>query len=169
MSFADSIPLDSLVDAPQAVRDWVAAALIDLVLRELFVFGAMQTDPNLANYRYDPKTNRIVLLDFGAVQPIAPDLAADFRALARVALDGGATETRDAMLRIGYFGPATAPHHQDLIQSMFNVAMAPLRQDTPLDFGRSDLLERLRRHCQIKLNCYRLKEEFRLASCLAAW
>ena len=76
------------------MRDRVAAALIDLVLRELFVFGAMQTDPNLANYRYDPKTGRIVLLDFGAVQPIAPALADDFRALARVALDGGAMPRR---------------------------------------------------------------------------
>ena len=54
MSYIESAPLDSLVDAPQALRDRVAAALIDLVLRELFVFGAMQTDPNPANYRYDP-------------------------------------------------------------------------------------------------------------------
>ena len=45
MTYVDSVPLESLVDAPQAVRDRVAAALIDLVLRELFVFGAMQTDP----------------------------------------------------------------------------------------------------------------------------
>jgi predicted unusual protein kinase regulating ubiquinone biosynthesis (AarF/ABC1/UbiB family) len=110
----------------------------------LFMFGAMQTDPNLANYRYDPKTGRIVLLDFGAVQPITPELAADFRALARVALEGEDDATRDAMLRIGYFGPATAPHHQDIIQSMFNTAMAPLRQDSPFDFGSSDLLEQLR-------------------------
>jgi predicted unusual protein kinase regulating ubiquinone biosynthesis (AarF/ABC1/UbiB family) len=144
MSFMDSAPLDSLVDAPQALRDRVATALIDLVLRELFQFGAMQTDPNLANYRYDPKTGRIVLLDFGAVQSIAPELAADFRSLGRVALEGGAEVTRAAMLRIGYFGPTTAPHHQDLIQSMFNVAMGPLRQDIPHDFGRSDLMETLR-------------------------
>jgi len=85
-----------------------------------------------------------VLLDFGAVQPIAHDLAANFRALARVALEGTADETREAMLRIGYFSPNTAPHHQEVITSMFEVAMAPLRQDTPFDFGRSDLLERLR-------------------------
>lgn len=144
MTYLDSVPLDSLVDAPQALRDRVAAALIDLVLRELFVFGAMQTDPNLANYRYDPKTGRIVLLDFGAVQPISPAVAADFRTLARVALAGGAGQTRDAMRRIGYFGSATAPHHQDLIQAMFDTAMAPLRQDAPFDFGDGDLLERLR-------------------------
>ena len=144
MTYIESAPLDSLLDAPQAVRDRVAKALINLVLRELFVFGAMQTDPNLANYRYDPQTGRIVLLDFGAVQPIAPDLAADFRALARVALDGGDAETRAAMMQIGYFGPATAPHHQELIQAMFNTAMDPLRQKTLFDFGQSDLLERLR-------------------------
>lgn len=142
MRFMDSAPLDSLVDAPQTLRDRVAAALIDLVLRELFLFGAMQTDPNLANYRFDPATGRIVLLDFGAVQPIAQDLSADFRALAQVALDGGHAETRDAMLRIGYFGRATAPHQQELIQAMFDVAMGPLRQDAPFDFGRSDLFER---------------------------
>lgn len=144
MRFMDSAPLDSLVDAPQALRDRVAAALIDLVLHKLFLFGAMQTDPNLASYRFDPATKRSVLLDFGAVQPIAQDLSADFRALAQVALDGGHAETRDAMLRIGYFGPATAPHQQELIQAMFDVAMGPLRQDAQFDFGRSDLLERLR-------------------------
>ena len=116
MGFMESAPLDSLVDAPQALRDRVASALIDLTLRELFQFGAMQTDPNLANYRYDAKAGRVVLLDFGAVQPVAPELAADFRALARVALDGGDDATRTAMLRIGYFGADTARHHQDLIQ-----------------------------------------------------
>ena len=144
MTYLDSAPLDCLVGAPQDLRDRVAAAMIDLVLREIFAFGLMQTDPNLANYRYDPKTGRIVLLDFGAVQAIAPALVSDFRALARAALDGGTEETRAAMGRVGYFGPATAPDHQALIQSTFDVAMSPLRQEKPFDFGRSDLLVRLR-------------------------
>jgi predicted unusual protein kinase regulating ubiquinone biosynthesis (AarF/ABC1/UbiB family) len=144
MSYVESAPLESLTTAPQATRDRVASALIDLVLRELFEFGAMQTDPNLANYRYDPKSGRIVLLDFGAVQPIAPALAADFRDLLAAALDGTPETIRAAMLRIGYFAPETAPHHQDLIQSLFDMAMEPLRQSTPFDFGQSDLLERLR-------------------------
>jgi predicted unusual protein kinase regulating ubiquinone biosynthesis (AarF/ABC1/UbiB family) len=144
MSYVESAPLESLTTAPQATRDRVASALIDLVLRELFEFGAMQTDPNLANYRYDPKSSRIVLLDFGAVQPIAPALAADFRDLLAAALDGTPETIRAAMLRIGYFAPETALHHQDLIQSLFDMAMEPLRQSTPFDFGQSDLLERLR-------------------------
>jgi predicted unusual protein kinase regulating ubiquinone biosynthesis (AarF/ABC1/UbiB family) len=144
MSYVESAPIESLTTAPQATRDRVAAALIDLVLRELFEFGAMQTDPNLANYRHDPKTGRIVLLDFGAVQPIAPSLTADFRRLLSVALDGDPAAINKAMLQIGYFAPETAPHHQDLIQSLFDMAMEPLRQSAPFDFGQSDLLEQLR-------------------------
>jgi predicted unusual protein kinase regulating ubiquinone biosynthesis (AarF/ABC1/UbiB family) len=144
MTYMESAPLESLVEAPQTLRDRVATALIDLVLRELFVFGAMQTDPNLANYRFDPKTGRVVLLDFGAVQDIPQALAADLRNLANAALDGGAESTREAMLRIGYFGQDTAPHHRDLIQSMFDMAMTPIRQDAPFDFGQGDLLAKLR-------------------------
>lgn len=144
MDYVQSDPVDALTSAPQHIRDTAAANLVDLVLRELFVFGAMQTDPNFANYRIEARTGRIVLLDFGAVQPVSPALAADFRTLLNAALDGGQDRTRQAMLKIGYFGAATAPRHQDLIQRMFDTAMDPLRKDAPFDFGTSDLLERLR-------------------------
>lgn len=144
MSYVEGRPIEALADAPQALRDHVAARLIDLVLRELFSFGLMQTDPNLANYRYDDASGRIVLLDFGAVMAVEPGLTQDFRTLLNAALDGDPAATRAAMLRIGYFDPATAPRHQALIQEMFDAAMAPLRQSAPFDFGAADLIARLR-------------------------
>jgi len=144
MTYMPSTPLESLAGAAQELRDRAAAALIDLVLRELFIFHAMQTDPNLANYRIEPATGRLVLLDFGAVRSIDPGLSASFRALLNAGLDDDADLIRSTMLQIGYFGPTTAPQHQALIQRMFKTAIAPLRQDTPFDFGQSDLLERLR-------------------------
>ncbi|WP_297773259.1 AarF/ABC1/UbiB kinase family protein [uncultured Roseovarius sp.] len=144
MSYVESQPLDALCDAPQELRDHVAKHLIELVLRELFTFNLMQTDPNLANYRYDPATGRIALLDFGAAMAIRPALAEDFRALLNAALDEDPEQTRAAMLKIGYFSTTTAPRHQELIQRLFETAMAPLRQTAPFDFGTSDLVERLR-------------------------
>ena len=144
MTYIDSQPIDTLTDAPQDLRDHVAQKLIDLTLQELFAFGLMQTDPNLANYRFDPATGQIVLLDFGAAMEIDPSLTSDFRNLLNAALDQDGARTRAAMLRIGYFSPATAPRHQDLIMDMFETAMAPLRQITPYDFGTSDMVKTLR-------------------------
>jgi predicted unusual protein kinase regulating ubiquinone biosynthesis (AarF/ABC1/UbiB family) len=113
-------------------------------LRELFEFGLMQTDPNLANYRWQPATGRIVLLDFGATRAVAPELGQDFRALLNAGLEGQAEPIRAAMRKIGYFDASVAARHQRLILQMFTTAMEPLRQDTPFDFARADLLERLR-------------------------
>ncbi len=144
MSYVDSQPIDVLTDAPQALRDHVAAQLIDLVLRELFSFRLMQTDPNLANYRFDPASRRIVLLDFGAVMAIEPALVEDFRRLLNVALDGDPAAIRAAMLKLGYFDAGMSPRHQALIMEMFGAATAPLRQSAPFDFGRTDLIETLR-------------------------
>ena len=144
MSFVDSQPLEALAEAPQALRDQVAEALIALVLRELFDLRLMQTDPNPANFRFDPVTGRVVLLDFGAVMPIAPAISEEFRALMRAGLAGERAAMRTAMLRIGYFSETTAPRHQEMILTMFDTAMAPLRQSTPFDFGTSRLLEVLR-------------------------
>lgn len=144
MTYLKSQPLDALTTAPQEVRDRVAVALIDLCLRELFAFGRMQTDPNLANYRHDPASGRVVLLDFGAVMPITADMRDNFRNLLRAALGDDPAATRAALLRIGYFDARTAPQHQDLIQRMFEAAMTPLRQNEPFDFGASPLLETLR-------------------------
>lgn len=144
MTFMPSQSIDTLTAADQPTRDRAATALIDLVLRELFEFGAMQTDPNLANYRFDPTTGKIVLLDFGAVRSIAPDVSAAFHALMTAGLGGDRDAIQSAMLQIGYFGPDTAAHHRDLILRMFETAMIPLRDTTPFDFGTSDLLDRLR-------------------------
>ena len=144
MTYMPSNSLDSLAGAPQELRDRTAAALIDLVLRKLFSFHAMQTDPNLANHRIEPATGRLVLLDFGAVRSIDPALSASFRALVNARLDDDADLIRSTMLPIGYFGLTTAPRHQVMIQRMSKAAIARLRQDTSFDFGQSDLLERLR-------------------------
>lgn len=63
-------------ELPLARRSALGEAALELFFRELFVWGEIQTDPNFGNYRIriageegnDPGYDRIVLLDFGAVQ-----------------------------------------------------------------------------------------------------
>lgn len=139
MDFIDSHPIDHLAEAPQTRRDAAARALIDLVLRELFLLGQMQTDPNFGNYRLAPD-GRIVLLDFGATRTIAPETAAKYRGLLGALLDRDRAAARAGMLALGYFDTAHDPARQGLILDLADHAAAPLRQDGAYDFGTSTLL-----------------------------
>jgi aarF domain-containing kinase len=42
--------------------------MLKLCLEELFVMKFMNTDPNFSNFLYEPNTDKIMLLDFGATR-----------------------------------------------------------------------------------------------------
>lgn len=81
------VPLEDLRggEHPQARRDRVGALLYRLVFRELFEFRLMQTDPNLANYLWLAREQKLGLLDFGATRKLPAELVARV-ALVRPAL-----------------------------------------------------------------------------------
>ena len=54
MTYVAGVPIERVTEEPQEIRDQVAKDLIDLTLHELFSYGVMQTDPNFANYLYQP-------------------------------------------------------------------------------------------------------------------
>lgn len=144
MTFIDSVPIEDAALAHPDLRDTVMTRLISLVLREVFEFRLMQTDPNFANYRYVPATGQVVLLDFGATRPVPQGLAEGFARLLRAGLAGDMAAVRDGMIETGFFGAQTAPAHQVTLLGMFDMAMAPLRATGAHDFGTSDLAARLR-------------------------
>jgi predicted unusual protein kinase regulating ubiquinone biosynthesis (AarF/ABC1/UbiB family) len=144
MSYLDGTSLESLDVLPTAERDRVVTLMIDLVLRELLVFGAMQTDPNFANYRYNLRTRQIVLLDFGAVRDFAPAVAERYRALLRAGLSGDRATAARTAIDLGLFAGDMPQGQLDAVMDLFELAMAPLRHDGVFDFGATDLLARLR-------------------------
>ncbi len=144
MSYVEGVPIESLVSAPQDVRDRVMTALITLLLRELFDFGLMQTDPNFANYRYDPVAERIILLDFGATRAFAPQLAEDYRGLLGAVLGGNPEQIKCAIVELGLLGDKSTPARDAEIVALVDIVMEPLRAGGLFDFGKSDMATRLR-------------------------
>jgi predicted unusual protein kinase regulating ubiquinone biosynthesis (AarF/ABC1/UbiB family) len=145
MDFADGRPVDALAGPgwPAAVRDRVALALSRLLLRELFEWGVVQTDPNFANYLYDPDSGRLHLLDFGAARRIPPARAARSRARGRAAPRGDAGAVRDAAWALGYLGGEDAPAAAEGLVELILRAAEPLRHAGVYDFGASGLLGRV--------------------------
>jgi hypothetical protein len=136
MSFVEGRPIESLADAPQGVRDAAMRSLIALVLRELFEFGVMQTDPNFANYRYQPGAGRLVLLDFGAARPVAPQTSSGYRELLRATMAGDPDQARTAALAAGFLGPGAIANHAARIDRMIEVIIGEMRRPGAFDSGR---------------------------------
>lgn len=139
MSFVSGRPIEASIDLPQDARDRLAADLIDLTLKELFVFGAMQTDPNFANYLYNDESDRIVLLDFGAARQIDPVLIDQYRRL----LPAGVADDVDAIhaiaMEIGFVSAQTNHAHVEQIVAMIRMVFAALRETVVFDFQQPEL------------------------------
>ena len=144
MDFVEGEPLDALLQAPRSRRNAVGALLERLVFRELFEFRVMQTDPNFANYLYQPASGRIVLLDFGATQRLAAPLVANYTRITRsVIADDREAVAREA-IRIGYAAAGDPPERVQAAVDVIFLACEPLRHVGRYDFAGSDLPARVR-------------------------
>ncbi|MFN3593257.1 MAG: ABC1 kinase family protein, partial [Thiobacillaceae bacterium] len=144
MTFVPGVPIERLTEAEQTLRDRVAARLIDLLLREFLEFGVVQTDPNFANYRFDPATQRIGLLDFGATRVYPPQRMQQVRDLMAAASAGDVAAVERAAIAAGYLGEADPPPRRRAVVELFLLVAEPGRHAGAYDFGRSDLPQRLR-------------------------
>ncbi len=144
MTYMEGQPIETVSDAPQAVRDQVATSVMRLVLRELFDFGVMQTDPNFANFRYQSATGRLVLLDFGATRPLEAETVAAYRAILRAGLAGERDHVRKAALKAGMLGSAAVIYQRPRIDAMIDAVLAWIDRPGPIDFADRSLFATLR-------------------------
>lgn len=96
MSFLEGHPIETVSEATKEERNRVCSALVDLTLREIFEFGIMQSDPNFANYRYNPSNGKISLLDFGATRALQPSAIDGYLRLLRAGFLEDHVELRNA-------------------------------------------------------------------------
>ena len=135
MEFVPGEPIESLQVAPQAIRDSTMAALLGLVLRELFEFGYMQTDPNFANFRWQAETGRIVLLDFGAARAVPSQTVEAYRRLMRAGLAHDRQAVLAALMEVGFISTATLQRHRHAIDDMVERTLSHAGKPGLFDFA----------------------------------
>ena len=134
MSFEAGVPIEEAAHQDEAERHRIADALIGLTLKELFDLGVMQTDPNFANYRYNPQTRQIILLDFGATRVLDAQVVDQYRRLLAAGLHDDRESLSAIALEIGFVAEDTAERHRKAILDLMTIAFDALRQDGPFDF-----------------------------------
>lgn len=143
MTFMPSEPIESQLDADQGTRDNIASALFELFFTETFEHHLIQTDPNFANYRYDPESGKVILLDFGATREYPSDFVNLYRELMSGVFHSDSERVRSAVLNIGLMSENLSPDLQNFIVSMCFDACEPILTAGKYDFGSSDLGKRL--------------------------
>jgi predicted unusual protein kinase regulating ubiquinone biosynthesis (AarF/ABC1/UbiB family) len=146
MDYIDGEPLASLAQdgVPQKVRNSVGALLQHLMFRELFEFRTMQSDPNFANYLYQPETGRIVLLDFGSTVSFEEQFTRRYAQIARAMIDGDDLEVRRLAEKMGYINPGNSDEYVGKILNLIRLASEPVIKGGVYDFGTSDVFARSR-------------------------
>jgi len=156
MTHMDGQPIEKLAAAAAEKRNATATALVELALREVFDWGLVQTDPNFANYLYQPGSGRIQLLDFGATRTYSETQRGALCALLTACLDGDEKDIEKAAARVGYLDPHDPPRYRNGIIALLLDASEPARTAGSYDFGNSGLADRMRE----RLLRMRLQDKF---------
>lgn len=105
-----SVGSEVVRELPLARRSALGEAALELFFRELFEWGEIQTDPNFGNYRIriageqgaDPGLDRIVLLDFGAVQSYSDEFLDPVIQMIRASYEGNPEQVIDGGVKLRF-------------------------------------------------------------------
>ena len=143
MTYVGGRPIETIVQQPQEERDRVMSALVELMFMELFELRMVQTDPNFANYQYRQKTGEIVLLDFGATRRVKAGFVNNYRKLIAAALVEDHDRLVTAAEKLGYAMGDADSEYRALVLELFLLALEPMREEGPYDFGHSTMAARM--------------------------
>jgi predicted unusual protein kinase regulating ubiquinone biosynthesis (AarF/ABC1/UbiB family) len=146
MDFIEGVPLEAMAgaDVPQKTRDKLGLALERLMFRELFEFRVMQTDPNFANYLFQPDNERLVLLDFGATQEFSEEFVDRYRRITRAVIARDRATIAEQAMAIGYLDRDAPDDHVEAAVDVILLVCEPLQHRGRYDFGASNLPARAR-------------------------
>ncbi|KAH9514234.1 Atypical kinase coq8a, mitochondrial [Bulinus truncatus] len=118
--FIEGFPVDQCVNLDQDIRNKIANAILKLCLTELFEWRFMQTDPNWSNFFYNPQSDKLILLDFGASRDFSKKFVDKYILVIKAAAEGNRKEvlhrSRDLGFLTGYETKIMEEAHCDAVE-----------------------------------------------------
>jgi len=146
------VPLDDVVHMDQETRNNVSLWVLELVLKELFEFNFMQTDPNWSNFLYNKETERICLLDFGASRGYTKTFIDAYIEVIHGAATGNREKVEKGLTVLGF---QTGYEAKAFINANVDAVMIlgePFSKDAPYDFAEQDITEKIKRIIPVMLS-----------------
>ncbi|KAL5009087.1 hypothetical protein ScPMuIL_014668 [Solemya velum] len=100
--YVQGMPFDKCMQFDEETKNKLGKSLLNLCLREVFEWHFMQTDPNWSNFLYNPETDKIILLDFGASREFKKDFVDEYIRVIRAASDGDRKVVLEGSKKMGF-------------------------------------------------------------------
>lgn len=155
-AMAYGVSLEKVADMPQETRNKIAAAIMDLCLREIFLWRFMQTDPNWSNFLYDEQLDKMWLLDFGASREFPKSFVDQYIQVIRAAAEGDRKNILEYSKTLGLLTGYESKTMTDAHVEAVTILGEPYAQSEPFDFGQQAVTAKVHRLIPIMLK-HRLK------------
>ncbi len=133
--WAPGIHIDKVAELSQEVRDSVGTRLLGLTLKELYEWNYMQTDPNWGNFLYDPPSDLIHLIDFGAAKEYPPEFVAEYLEMVKGCAEKDAQMIVDKSTALGFLTGDESKVMLDAHVEAAIVVGTPFAFEGSYDFG----------------------------------
>ncbi|XP_030750710.1 atypical kinase COQ8B, mitochondrial [Sitophilus oryzae] len=147
----NGIPVDQCFDMDYESRHLIGEKVLDLCLLELMRFNYMQTDPNWANFLYNPTKKQLLLLDFGASREYSKEFMDKYVVILKAACDGDTDtvlkKSRDIGFLTGYESKIMEEAHVDSVMMLGEI----FRTEGAYDFAQQNLTYRIQNLAQTML------------------
>ena len=143
MGYIEGDAIESIGELDTVVIDTMMHRLFELTFKELFELRLMQTDANFANYLFQPHSQKIGLLDFGASRKFSKRFAMDYKRLLRAVCADDINDIIAAADRLGYEASSSNDAYREFLVHVFQTALEPIAKQGMYDFKSSNLSDRL--------------------------
>uniref|UniRef100_A0A1D1YJG4 Chaperone activity of bc1 complex-like, mitochondrial n=1 Tax=Anthurium amnicola TaxID=1678845 RepID=A0A1D1YJG4_9ARAE len=133
------MPVDKVALLNQEIRNYVGKKLLELTLKELFVFRFMQTDPNWSNFLFNEATKMINLIDFGAAREYPKSFVDDYLRMVLACANTDRDSVIEMSRRLGFLtGMESEVMVEAHVQAAFIVGL-PFSKAGGYDFRSSNI------------------------------
>ena len=123
----------------QEERNRIGEKILDVTLREVFEWKFMQTDPNPANFFYNPISRVLYLIDFGAARDYSDEFVTNYLDTVYAAANGDAKTVLRATTDLGFLSGKESKLMIDAHIEGVLVVGEPFSTPGEFDFGSSTM------------------------------
>jgi predicted unusual protein kinase regulating ubiquinone biosynthesis (AarF/ABC1/UbiB family) len=143
MEYIEGSPIVDIARMGPDIINLVCSKLMRLTYEELFNHKLMQSDPNFSNYLYQPDTQKIVLLDFGACRDVSLLTSEHYLAMATAMQQQDTAAMKSALFSLGLIQNSMSPTVIDTVLKACLEASNCLQSDNGYNLKKEQLIKRI--------------------------